>query len=158
MILASATLAGAFGGALAYGIGYMNQIHGLEAWRWLFILEGLPSVFSALLVWFFLPDYPETAKWLSAEEKDVASHRMAEQGSQGNSGSLTWEDAKETLLEWRLWCHYLVGHACDISEFISNNIGRSTLASQPPFLACRFLLLPLQRDLGYVDCCLEPTT
>ncbi|KFH42066.1 putative transporter-like protein [Hapsidospora chrysogenum ATCC 11550] len=106
-ILASATLAGAFGGAIAYGVGHMNQVRGLSGWRWLFILEGMPSVVSALFVWFLLPDYPETARWLSAEEKFLAAHRLAQQGSKGSSASMTWEDAKSTLLEWRLWCHYI---------------------------------------------------
>jgi MFS family permease len=107
MILASATLAGAFGGAIAYGVGYMNGVQGLPGWRWLFILEGMPSVISAVLVWFCLPDYPETASWLTTEEKVIAAHRLAEQGSQGSS-KFTWEDAKKTLLEWRLWAHYVV--------------------------------------------------
>lgn len=38
LIMASSTLAGAFGGAIAYGISYMNKVGGLAAWRWLFIL------------------------------------------------------------------------------------------------------------------------
>jgi MFS family permease len=37
-IFASSTLAGAFGGAIAYGVGHMNRDNGLSAWRWLFIL------------------------------------------------------------------------------------------------------------------------
>lgn len=110
-ILASATLAGAFGGAIAYGVGHMNQVHGLSGWRWLFILEGIPSVISSAFVWFGLPDFPESASWLSAEEKDIAAYRLSEQGSHGDSKSMTWEDAKSTLLEWRLWCHYLVSIA-----------------------------------------------
>jgi sugar phosphate permease len=86
----------------------MNQVHGLSGWRWLFILEGIPSVISSAFVWFGLPDFPESASWLSAEEKDIAAYRLSEQGSHGDSKSMTWEDAKSTLLEWRLWCHYLV--------------------------------------------------
>ena len=108
IILASATLAGAFGGAIAYGVGHMNQVRDLAAWRWLFILEGIPSVVSAAFVWFFLPDYPETAKWLTAQEKDLAAYRLAEHGSKSSSEAMTWADAKSTLLEWRLWCHYVV--------------------------------------------------
>ncbi|PNY26246.1 transporter, partial [Tolypocladium capitatum] len=107
-ILASATLAGAFGGAIAYGIGHMNQTGGLSGWRWLFLLEGLPSVVSAFLVWFFLPDYPETASWLTASEKSLAHQRLSGEGSQGSGKPLTWKEAKSTLLEWRLWCHYLI--------------------------------------------------
>jgi MFS family permease len=49
-ILASATLAGAFGGALAFAIGHMNRTAGMSAWRWLFILEGLPSLLSSVAV------------------------------------------------------------------------------------------------------------
>ena len=86
----------------------MNQVHGLSGWRWLFILEGIPSVLSSIMVWFCLPDFPESASWLSAEEKDAAAYRLAEQGSHGESKSMTWEDAKSTIFEWRLWCHYLV--------------------------------------------------
>ena len=34
IILASATLAGDFGGAIAYGVGHMRLVQGLAAWRW----------------------------------------------------------------------------------------------------------------------------
>ncbi|KAG6001239.1 hypothetical protein E4U43_001375 [Claviceps pusilla] len=107
-ILASATLAGAFGGAIAYAVGHMNKTQGMAAWRWLFLLEGLPSVLSSIFVYFLLPDYPETASWLSDKEKRLAAERLAEQGSRGDGKSLTWAEAKSTLLEWRLWAHYLI--------------------------------------------------
>ncbi|KAH8881681.1 MFS general substrate transporter [Thozetella sp. PMI_491] len=107
-ILASATLAGAFGGAIAFGVGHMNQAHGLSAWRWLFIIEGVPSCISAFFVWFFLPDYPETAHWLTHDEKDLATQRLHLEGSKGHHKSMSWEDAKTTLLDWRLYAHYLV--------------------------------------------------
>jgi MFS family permease len=108
IILASATLAGAFGGAIAYGVGHMNGTSGMKAWRWLFILEGLPSLVSAVFVFLFLPDYPETAKWLSIEEKELAAERLKDEGSKGDDASMSWADAKATLSEWRLWVHYMV--------------------------------------------------
>ncbi|KAI1305631.1 putative MFS transporter [Xylaria venustula] len=107
-ILASATLAGAFGGAIAYGIGHINKAGGLSAWRWLFIIEGIPSLLSAFFVFFFLPDYPEDAKWLTIQERDLAVHRLRLEGSKGASKAMTWHDAKETLTDWRLWGHYVI--------------------------------------------------
>ncbi|OBT67986.1 hypothetical protein VE03_01502 [Pseudogymnoascus sp. 23342-1-I1] len=107
-ILASATLAGAFGGALAYAIGHMDQASGLSAWRWLFIIEGIPSVLSSVAVFFFLPDYPETVKWLSVEERALAVERLRIEGSHGHGESLTWAQAKETLTDWRLYAHYMI--------------------------------------------------
>lgn len=107
-ILASATLAGAFGGAIAYGVGHMNGVHGLSAWRWLLILEGIPSCLSSIAVFFFLPDYPETTSWLSSEEINLAVARLAVEGSHGGSENMTWTHAKVTLKEWRLYAHYAV--------------------------------------------------
>lgn len=105
-ILASATLAGAFGGAIAFGVGHMNGTHGMSAWRWLFIIEGIPSCLSSFLVFIFLPDYPESVKWLSQDEKDLAVTRLATEGSKGHDKGLTWKEAKETLCTWRLYAHY----------------------------------------------------
>lgn len=105
-ILASATLAGAFGGAIAYGIGHMNGVGGLEAWRWLFLLEGAPSCLSAALVWWLLPDYPE--EFLKGREREVAVERLRVEGSQSGDRSMTWKDARGTLLDWRLYGHYVI--------------------------------------------------
>lgn len=110
LILASATLAGAFGGAIAYGVGYLNGDHGHSAWRWLFFIEGAPSCASAILVFFLLPDYPESAKWLNEEEKELARQRLSVEGSKGDAKAMSWEDAKPVLTEWRLYIHYIV---CD---------------------------------------------
>lgn len=108
IILASATLAGAFGGAIAYGVGHMNGSSGLSAWRWLFIIEGAPSCASAVLVWFFLPDYPETCHFLNEEDKELAKQRLSVEGTKGNASAMTWADSKEILTEWRLYVHYIV--------------------------------------------------
>ncbi|CCO36058.1 putative transporter C11D3,18C OS=Schizosaccharomyces pombe (strain 972 / ATCC 24843) GN=SPAC11D3.18c PE=3 SV=1 [Rhizoctonia solani AG-1 IB] len=104
LVLASSTLAGAFGGAIAYGVGFMNMTAGLEAWRWLFILEGIPSVLSSVVVWFFFPDFPETAKWLSADERNQVIQRLEGVASTHHS-RVTWTEAKQTLLGWRVWVH-----------------------------------------------------
>ncbi|KAE8373224.1 major facilitator superfamily domain-containing protein [Aspergillus bertholletiae] len=147
LILASATLAGAFGGAIAYGVGHMNQTHGLSAWRWLFIIEGAPSCASAFLVWFFLPDYPETASWLNAEEKEFAMQRLQNEGSKGAAHAMTWADAKEILTDWRLYAHYLIyfGISTPFSSLslftpaITSGLGYTSLRAQlmtvPPWAA-----------------------
>lgn len=49
---------------------------GLEAWRWLFIIEGAVTVAIALCVFFVLPDFPVNTKWLSPVERELASWRL----------------------------------------------------------------------------------
>jgi MFS family permease len=49
----------------------MNYVHwgGLEGWRWVFILEGIPSVILGVVTLFYLTDWPHQAKWLPEDEK-----------------------------------------------------------------------------------------
>ncbi|PNP80077.1 hypothetical protein FNYG_06787 [Fusarium nygamai] len=133
-ILASATLAGAFGGAIAYAIGHMNGTAGLSGWRWLFIIEGIPSCLAAFLVLFFLPDWPERAKWLSEAEKDMAIHRMYHEGSKESHPTMTWAEAKATLMDWRLYAHYAI-----------------YFASGPAFASLSLFAPSITVGLGYYD-------
>lgn len=108
LIYASAILSSAFGGALAYAIGHMQGARGISAWRWLFILEEIPSVVFSVVIWLWLPDFPETVSWLTPEEKRVAVARLATDGSKAYESNFTWKSATETLLELRLRAHYLL--------------------------------------------------
>ncbi|KAK7970191.1 MFS general substrate transporter [Apiospora saccharicola] len=133
-ILASATLAGAFGGAIAYGIGHMNGTAGHAAWRWLFWLEGIPSCLSAVAVFFFLPDFPERATWLSEAEKDLAIQRLHLEGSKGEGKGVTWADAKATIMDWRLYGHYAIYFAVSL-----------------PFSSLSLFVPSITQGLGYKD-------
>ena len=53
-------------------------VNGWAGWQWLFLLEGIPTVLVGIVVWFYLDDKIESAKWLSPEEKRLlrdAIHR-----------------------------------------------------------------------------------
>lgn len=42
---------------------------GISSWRWLFLLEGFPTVLLGIATFLFLPDRPSDAKFLSEKEK-----------------------------------------------------------------------------------------
>ncbi|KAH8889423.1 MFS general substrate transporter [Thozetella sp. PMI_491] len=78
IFVAMAPLAGAFGGLLASGILSISHFGNLPggSWRIIFVIEGIISVCVGLLCLAFLTDRPETARWLSQEEKDLAIARI----------------------------------------------------------------------------------
>ncbi|KXS20994.1 MFS general substrate transporter [Gonapodya prolifera JEL478] len=76
LIHCNVSIAGAFTGLLATAIGQMHLVGGLSAWRWVFILEGIPSLVLSVITFIFLPDYPHTSTFLSEREKDIAIRRL----------------------------------------------------------------------------------
>jgi MFS transporter, ACS family, tartrate transporter len=52
---------------------------GVPGWRWLFLLEGAPAILLGTLTLFVLPDRPNEARWLRAEERDWLAARLAEE-------------------------------------------------------------------------------
>lgn len=67
---------GAFGGLFAYAVQLMGKRRGLEPWRWLFIVEACVTVIVGGIGWLILPDTPETAWFLSEEEKETMRARL----------------------------------------------------------------------------------
>jgi hypothetical protein len=59
-------------------------------------------------VFFILPDYPETAHWLTEDQKKLAAYRLNDQGSKGSSEAMSWQEVKHILTDWRLYAHYAV--------------------------------------------------
>ncbi|MCX3310993.1 MFS transporter [Pantoea vagans] len=47
----------------------MDGILGFRGWQWLLMLEAVPAILLGLMAFFFLPDSPSDARWLSDEEK-----------------------------------------------------------------------------------------
>jgi len=78
LFFSAATIAGAFGGLLAYGIQNMEGIGGLHGWQWIFCLEGIVTVIVAVMSYFFMYDYPETATFLTQSERVVVMQVLKE--------------------------------------------------------------------------------
>ncbi|CCU82889.1 MFS transporter/pantothenate transporter liz1 [Blumeria hordei DH14] len=72
-------ISGSISGMVTAGIkANLDGLHGLRAWRWLFIIEGSTTVGLALLGTIILPNFPSTTSWLNAEEKQLAIWRLIE--------------------------------------------------------------------------------
>ena len=90
-------LSGAFGPLIAAGIlSGMDGVRGIYAWQWvseplikerdlslanglaqLYIIEGAITILVGIVVMVILPDFPDTWKALSEEERHVANRRLA---------------------------------------------------------------------------------
>ena len=84
LYIVCAPLAGAFGGLLASGLLKLEGFGMVRSWRIIFFVEGIITMGIAVISWFVLPNGPETARWLSSQEKALAAVRIKSE----NVGSL----------------------------------------------------------------------
>ena len=70
---------GVVGGPIGSGLLSLDGFLGLAGWKWLFIVEGLPTVVLACVVFRFLPDRPADAPWLTPPQRDWLADRLAAQ-------------------------------------------------------------------------------
>jgi MFS family permease len=107
IFFSAATCAGAFGGLLARGIIELEGVGGLPGWAWIFILEGLLTFFVAIVAFFYMNDYPQTAKFLTEVEKKEISRRLEEDRS-----SLADEYGTKYFMhaikDWKIWVHMFI--------------------------------------------------
>lgn len=95
-----ASILGAPLGGLLLGLEGLGGLHG---WQWMFLIEGLPACFFAIVVWKLLPDRPDRAKFLTAAEAADLQARIAAEDEAGAAASGThsmrqvWRD-KQILL------------------------------------------------------------
>ncbi|KAG2222937.1 hypothetical protein INT45_012915 [Circinella minor] len=189
---ASNTLAGAFGGLLAYGIMHMdglryvfvvrwavveeregwrrvqyvlqnnllNERHcisminrGISGWQWIFIIEAIPTLFFAFFTYYWLPDYPETAKFLNEREREIIIRQNRRDAGPATETHFSWSQVYSTFLDWKTFAYsfmYIIAAipVYTLSLFmpsIVNGMGYQALTAQamtcPPYIIAFFMCI-----------------
>jgi len=87
--MAASPLAFIIVGPLSGVLLTMDGFSGLKGWQWLFLIEGLPACLLAFALLVVVPDGPEQATWLSADEKRVIAARLAQEATTERPGFWT---------------------------------------------------------------------
>ncbi|WP_213881444.1 MFS transporter [Pseudomonas sp. dw_358] len=76
-------VANILGGPLGAMLMKLDGALGWHGWQWMFLLEGLPAAFFALVVWKKLPDRPGKASWLTPAEAQDIERRLTQEAEEG---------------------------------------------------------------------------
>ncbi|KAI1801801.1 MFS general substrate transporter [Daldinia bambusicola] len=145
LFFSAASLAGAFGGILAYGIGRMRGIVWENGWRWIFILEGILTVIVAAAAYGFIHNYPDTSKFLNEDERKFIHQRLAADSDSTHDERFTWKAVVEALQDPSCWLYGLGFHTMSLPLYtlslflptIISNLGYTAATAQlltvPPY-------------------------
>ncbi|RKP39457.1 major facilitator superfamily domain-containing protein [Dimargaris cristalligena] len=135
----ASSMAGVTGGLLAYAMHGMNGVAGLAAWRWLFIIEGVPTVLLGVLVYFCLADSPSSVKWLTPEEKAVTLARLQVTAvNVVEPPGVQWAEVRSTYADYKTYLYGLIQIGMAIPTYsmafllptVINSLGFSSVTAQ----------------------------
>ena len=77
--LAGNPIASIIGGPVSGAILSMDGMWGFPGWRWLFVLEGIPSAIVGIVALWWLTERPHEAAWLEPGERAWLKRRMEQE-------------------------------------------------------------------------------
>lgn len=75
-----------------------DAFFGLEGWRFMILITGLPAVVLGIICYNYLTDRPSQAKWLTDEERTLLVRDLAEE-----EGTYAEHKLRAVLLNRRVW-------------------------------------------------------
>ncbi|KAI0096211.1 major facilitator superfamily domain-containing protein [Nemania sp. FL0031] len=101
-------LSGIFSGLLAFAFDTVSGAGGLSGWQWLFLVEAIGTILAGIAIWFLLPDFPETASWLTDKEKAFVQARLPENAPRAAEQDFNAGEIWSSLKDKRLWLFTLI--------------------------------------------------
>ena len=74
--MAAIPLSTVIGAPISGVLLYLHGGLGLAGWQWLFIIEAVPAIILAVVVFFYLTDRPADAAWLAPDERSWLAERL----------------------------------------------------------------------------------
>ena len=124
LFLLGVCFANVIGGPVGGALLALDGVWGFRGWQWLFVVEAIPAVILAVVIWKKLPDRPSDAKWLTAEEARPVEARAA-QASAPETGQSIWKAllGLQSLLAIAVYfCHQIAVYT--MTFFLPGIIGR----------------------------------
>ncbi|KAF2091083.1 putative high-affinity nicotinic acid transporter [Saccharata proteae CBS 121410] len=100
-------ISGAFSGLISYGL---FQLHSsLHGWQLLFIVEGVLTVFLALVAAIVLPKNPWTCRWLTEDEKRLSVTRAKRDSTAAVGSEWDLREGLQPFKQWQVYAWAVIG-------------------------------------------------
>ena len=82
----------------------MDGVGGKPGWAWIFILEGLATVIAGAASFFIIQDFPDTARFLSEDERAMVIGRLQDDDQFSAGGEkFKLQNIISSLKDWKTW-------------------------------------------------------
>ncbi|KAK2810243.1 hypothetical protein FQN50_003213 [Emmonsiellopsis sp. PD_5] len=97
----------ASGNLMNYGLNHLDGRAGLEGWRWMFLVNGLITIFVGIITYWWMIDFPENAHqsfhFLTQDEVDLATGRIQKDRQDALPEPFSWSKILVHFLDFKLY-------------------------------------------------------
>jgi len=163
IFFSAASLAGAFGGVLAFGIGKMAGVGHKAGWSWIFIIEGLATIILAASSYLFVHNYPDTVSFLDPEEKALLHDRLRDDNDALSGEKFSWKYVRLAFQDVTVWLYCFCFMGCSLPLYtlslflptIIADLGYSAANAQlltvPPYFVATVLTFATAWGSHYIN-------
>lgn len=72
------------------------------------MIEAIATILFGVVVWYCMPDFPETASWLTDKEKAFIQARLPVNAPRASEENFKLSEIIESLKDKRLWLFTLI--------------------------------------------------
>lgn len=119
--------------AMAFGIYIHKDSYHIKAWRLLFVIIGVITIFLGILIFLWIPDDPSNARFLSRREKLMVVHRIKSNQQGFGNHEIKKYQIIEALKDVRTWLYF--------AFTVSSNIPNGGISN--------FISILFHTDFGY---------
>ncbi|KAI0318837.1 major facilitator superfamily domain-containing protein [Amylostereum chailletii] len=116
-----------FLGFVSFGLLHTHNAN-FAPWQWLMIITGLITLVTSVCFFFFFPDGPTTAWFLTPEERVMAVQRIKENQTGVKNAHFKREQLIETLRDPKTWLFFFFAAIANIVNSLTNQ--RQIIVSQ----------------------------
>ncbi|KAJ7919581.1 MFS general substrate transporter [Mycena leptocephala] len=113
-------IASAVSGLMASGLLQLGGRSGLEGWKWLFLVDGIITVFVSVIIWFYLPRTVARTQgglrgfkpWFTPRQVQIAVTRVIrdDQSKREYETRVARADFKDAATDLGLWGHLMLAN------------------------------------------------
>ncbi|KAF7793127.1 hypothetical protein EIP86_004236 [Pleurotus ostreatoroseus] len=106
-------------GLIAFGVLHVKSDKFMP-WQWLMIITGIITLIVSVLFWFFFPDSPANARFLTPRERLIAIDRIKVNQAGVENKHFKLEQLIECLKDPKTWLFFFISAISNVTNSLSN--------------------------------------
>lgn len=91
------------GNILSYAIGLLHGNANLNGWQWIFLVQGLLTIVIGFFGVWLIVDFPDKAKFLSADEQQMVNERIQRDRGDAVPDAMTTKKFLNYAIDFKPW-------------------------------------------------------